>query len=110
MKKKTYTPGPWNIRNPQIGTVKEDDGLVTIGSDTGKHIATIHTGGLPYEPSTEAKANAALLASAPDMLKALESIVWKLNHNWDDGPARIDRRDATIRDAVAAIEKARGQA
>ena len=45
-----------------------------------------------------------------EMLNALKGIVWKLSHNWDDGkPARIDRRDATIRNAVDLIAKAEGR-
>ncbi len=43
----------------------------------------------------------------PAMLEALQQIVWKLSHNFDQpdykGPARITRQDATVRMAVDAI-------
>lgn len=56
-----------------------------------------------------AKANADLVAAAPDLLEACRQIIWKLSHNWDDGkPARIDRLDATVRMAADAIKKALG--
>lgn len=50
-------------------------------------------------------------ATAPDMLEALEQIVWKLGHNHkpegqESRPGTIDRRDATVRMAVEAIAKA----
>ena len=109
MNKTQHTPGPWNIRNPQIGTVKEDDGLITIGSDAGKHIATIRTGGLPYEPSTEAKANAALLASAPELLNALEAVLYAADTM--AAHAIVAGRFDAMRDkGRQAIAKARGEA
>jgi hypothetical protein len=44
------------------------------------------------------------------LLEACKGLLWKLNHNWDDGlPARIDRRDATIRIIEQAIDKAEGR-
>lgn len=44
-----------------------------------------------------------------DLLEAAKAVVWKLSHNHDtpdyQGPARIDRNDAVIRDLVEAIAK-----
>ena len=53
---------------------------------------------------------ARLIAAAPELLEACKQIVWKLSFNHRDsdyeGPARIDRNDAVVRMAVAAIVRA----
>lgn len=53
---------------------------------------------------------AQLIETAPDLLEACRQIVWKLSFNSKlpdyEGPGRIDRRDATVKMAIAAIAKA----
>lgn len=44
------------------------------------------------------------LNSHARLLEACRQIVWKLGHNTGSGPVSIDRRDATVRMADAAIE------
>jgi len=107
-----HTKGPWNWRKnpePEAGELWTYwvDGAVLLTSDVtdgSKPIANV----FDYK---EAPANARLIAQAPALLEALESIVWKLNHNHDlpdyKGPARITRKDATIRQATAAIAAAK---
>lgn len=45
---------------------------------------------------------------APTVTSAARALLWKLSHNeaHDDGtrPARIDRRDITVRDLAAALD------
>jgi hypothetical protein len=101
MAKSTHTPGPWRITGPNI---RADTDL-----GTGALIATVehhwHTR-QPYAKfetsGTELDANARLIASAPDLLAALEYCLEYLNANPDEysGP----RAQA----ARAAIEKATG--
>lgn len=54
----------------------------------------------------QAAANSRLFTAAPDLLEACQQIVWKLGHNGEDGPVKIDRLDATVRMAIAAVAKA----
>jgi len=43
-----------------------------------------------------------------EMVRAADSLLWKLSHNWDDHkPARIDRNDDTARQLDMAIERYR---
>lgn len=55
-----HTPGPWVIINHQIG-----------GAD-GKEVGNAFA---PGRPAVEQEANARLIAAAPDLLEALESIL-----------------------------------
>jgi len=51
--------------------------------------------------------------AAEDLLEACRQIIWKLSHDHNlpdyKGPARIDRRDATVKMAVAAVAKAEAE-
>jgi len=99
-----HTPGPWKVQNkhrPELFTL-------TIWDQIGRLIATTSSKS-PMDkrtgsPSTKEaiKANAALIAAAPDMLEALRAVLG-LAYQW--GP-----RDAgeykTIINAEAAIAKA----
>jgi hypothetical protein len=72
--KATHTPGPWSVFEPKSPFVcyEGGDSPATIVSD-GVHIATmpgVRTRGL----SETARVNARLIASAPDLLAALELI------------------------------------
>lgn len=69
-------------------------------------LAESHFSDVAYDIEEDAR----LFDAAPDLLDACKQIVWKLSHNWDNGPARIDRRDATVRLAEKAIAKAEGRA
>lgn len=63
-----HTPGPWRIGTPG------PNGCYTIGTERGLMTAMIaHSISEPGQVD-EAKANASLIAAAPDLLKALERI------------------------------------
>ena len=82
-----HTPGPWRIGTPP------PNGEQTIGTQHGLMVAVVTTGsGVPT------KANARLIAAAPELLEALQEIV-----NAADG-------DAGLKKARAAIAKATGGA
>jgi len=89
-----HTPGPWSY--------KAEGGRFIIDNQPGRAIAC--TAG--FEPTNEA--NARLIAAAPELLEAAETVLAGLN-------ARIDAADPSavpifsgIADLHSAIAKARG--
>lgn len=82
----THTPGPWTVSQP-----------------SGNYI-TAPTGGIAALTYGATKADAHLIAAAPDLLAALENLTVLFD--------RIDRSGATNKaaynDAIAAITKAKG--
>lgn len=104
-----FTPGPWELSNV---CSCDDDGdcerpspgidIVARGS-TNKDVVRVASGppGLPY------KANAQLIAAAPEMYEALD-VIAKLastHSHWDD----FDIANFAIRTAAAALAKAEGK-
>ena len=59
-----HTPGPWKIGTPP------PNGEQTVGTDQGLMVAVATTGA-----GVQTKANASLIAAAPDLLDALEELV-----------------------------------
>lgn len=114
-----HTPGPWYFdRSGNITTIDEHAARQLFEPRTfGKLIASVHMDGghLPVE------ANARLIASAPDLLAALEALLPMTNQievlgEWS--ALEINRRsevkvraevDAVIALSRAAIRKARGE-
>lgn len=91
-----HTPGPW--------TAESNDN--TFQMDIEPSIATVYgTGG-------ELQATAALIASAPELLEALEDALFVLEWAAEDYQDNVDLRDraASRLPAVrAAIAKAKGE-
>jgi type II secretory pathway component GspD/PulD (secretin) len=85
--KVSHTPGPWKY-----------NGYTDVYHSRGGTICEMPKG---YEHSPEHRANAILIAAAPDMLKALENIISK----FDEGK---NVEGHCICDARAAIELAHG--
>ena len=85
-----HTPGPWKIGTPP------PNGEQTVGTDQGLMVAVATTGA-----GVQTKANARLIAAAPDLLEALKGLMALSDH-------RVDLRDAA-KDARAAIAKATGE-
>jgi hypothetical protein len=99
-----HTPGPWQIIPPRIGaalTIYAPDGLTpicTTASNTSPVTMEMHRSG-------EVRANARLIAAAPDLLGALETMVERFKgHAW--GSEEDEER--AITKACAAIAKATG--
>lgn len=86
----TTTPGPWKVTQPP-----HDPNAYDVASEAGGVLAK-----LPWCT----KANAQLMAAAPDMLAALELI--RDSGGFKDGTSVEELQ----RIAVAAIAKARGEA
>ena len=110
-----HTPGPWRSTAKPLGL--DGRGHLIHGPHQAPLCQVIEAPGNGAKVA-EAKANAQLIASAPELLEACRQIVWKLSHNHDlpatapagpyKGPSLITRNDATVKMAVAAIAKATG--
>jgi len=95
MKKSESTPGPWEINN-NIGR----KGELGIVAEAAPCIVAVmgNAGAWP----AEAKANAALIAAAPDLLAALQDVVEFMPNLADEYPMF----GAIIADCKTAIAKA----
>lgn len=94
--KTQHTPGPWKYHRL--------DGITGLIAEDGTVLARINT---PCNNERTGKANAALIASAPELLDALERIIVDLigylpNNN-------LIPHIESITKARAAIQKARGE-
>ena len=87
-----HTPGPWKVNPAAHGcAVESEDGASVAWC--GNNVSTRH-GVAPF------RANARLIAAAPDMLAALERV------EYDHGDLPSETREAVIN----AIAKAKGSA
>lgn len=87
-----YTPGPWRIGTPP------PNGEQTIGTLNGLMVAVATTGA----EMEETKANARLIAAAPELLEALQSVL--------DNCLDSEELCAAHAKARAAVAKATGGA
>ena len=105
----SHTPGPWHYFNSGPGLIRDA---------TGKPIAALKSISRPGHRKAadldEEVSNAALIAAAPDLLKALE----QMNHTYgdgycicplNDGNAPDSEHATSCADARLAIQKARGE-
>jgi hypothetical protein len=117
MKKTLHTPGPW-LRSKSGKTFQIVAGSDGNG-DPNELVATVNPIGYncEYEPCDETKANARLIASAPDLLSAVDScleimlraIGERLPINRGTECEETDWQTA-IRKAKEALRKAKGEA
>ena len=91
--KTQHTPGPWAFNSRQIFADSKNHGEAAIAY---------------IQDLTEAEANARLIATAPELLEALESIENMAGHH--EAPASFKHvwREAILT-AQAAIKKAKGE-
>ena len=105
----SHTPGPWIVYQPEsIHTCYEgEDNPATIRAG-GTHVATIP--GMRPHLTGRSQLNARLIASAPDLLAALESILSStcgdIGEDGYDGCIRIEAK--SLDRAREAIAKATG--
>ena len=88
----SHTPGPWRV---EIDS--RTDCRIVVGA-SGYRIATPHEGVAEFNGY-----DADLVAAAPELLEALESMI----SSWD-GPADVEKMDLAIQSARSAIAKAKG--
>jgi len=97
-----HTPGPWKV-DKELNSFRGQWLIAIDVGDRGRGMAVAETiGGTGDE-----RANARLIAAAPDLLNALQAIVKSLADQDDEG--MIEHAQQMI-DARAAIAKAEGQA
>jgi hypothetical protein len=105
-----HTPGPWKTWNdsacPQIRSDAVGSGYYgTIASVTQRDEHPVHGGAVSHQQAT---ANACLIAAAPELLAALESMIYYHDAFRDKSPVGPTEADDTAA-ARAAIAKARGE-
>ena len=108
--KAQHTPGPWSYA---VGAFNDDDIGATCGgsilSDSGYYVAAVHNdvaGG-----DIVARANATLIAAAPELLEALSNLV-RYSDDDEYGHAvdmSLEGIEALMNAARAAIAKAEGR-
>lgn len=93
-----HTPGPWEVRtiDNSLGSVDTVGGVVTVAQAQEVSVADRNLG------SPERKANARLIAAAPDLLEALQSLVACITST------RGPNADAALHASRLAILKATG--
>jgi hypothetical protein len=101
----SHTPGPWTLEDPLGPELLS----IVVGDEPHQwqFIAQVSAAGNREEgdvPKAQAKANAHLIAAAPEMLAALKAIAALMN----DG-GRLPENGPTHRTALAAIAKAEGR-
>lgn len=99
MSEAKHTPGPWSVVKPQDERVQQ----FRIFSNR-KYIGSI---GNSDETVAETKANARLIAAAPDLLEAIKEY-FEAYANEGKKPGWIKRVGAARRKVNAAIAKAEG--
>ena len=77
MRNQPYTPGPWIAQGVSIPRENPKIGIIGIHTNKGDALAFDWDGSL--KTRYEAEANAALIASAPELLEALQSAYWHLD-------------------------------
>jgi hypothetical protein len=94
-----HTPGPWTVLHLTDRQIKVDSCLFIRGP-TNVSIAAMIIGGFT------ARADGNLIAAAPDLLSALESMLVGFESNYTDG---TKAKATLIRAARAAIARAKGE-
>jgi len=88
----THTPGPWNVTKLYVR--KQDGGLVASINDLWQKQKT---------PKAEMDANARLIAAAPELLAALEELLWSASRTSLENDGDYSNAFTAAR---AAIDKA----
>lgn len=113
-----HTPGPWLVEEDETGDQSGLECVVVVDKSENYHISTCQFDGIDGHsnggnPDYEtAKANASLIAAAPELLKALKFCVGEF-YQYDDANdpdgATEKARIKAIKLAEKAIAKAEGK-
>lgn len=100
-----HTPGPWTVQFEREATNHTEDHRHDILDSQAKYLGRFTRSGMTdYE---ESKANARLIAAAPELLEALEHThTWLCEHFGDIGDGSME---CLCQEVEAAIAKAKGE-
>ena len=98
-KRATFTPGPWGIQDAGPGTIR---GLRFRVITDEKVIAKTSDG------LEEARANARLIAAAPDLLEQCKLFEKVLTHLINSGDSGADLERDKLREVLAKVEGGEG--
>lgn len=107
-----HTPGPWTVLPEEV----DRDYIRVRGTRLGErykvaNVPTVTGRGVPAREADETRANARLIAAAPELLEALEVLeAYVANNIVTDYPTGIDIEGTAFQRARAAIAKATGSA
>lgn len=96
----THTPGPWTTGGFANIVVNSADGFTIVACPCGSPNAAI----------AEIKANAALIAAAPELLSSLEECAYEIQFAIDNEKNIGSRLEIALLNCNAAIAKAKGGA
>lgn len=101
-----HTPGPWKLSGPSFGCrLKGQDWTV---SGRNLSIASVHNSNDPIAgDDLESKANARLIAAAPDLLAALQVLEREMSEDADTEAGAYRRKTwpNIVRAAIAKVER-----
>ena len=109
----THTPGPWRLSPGSIGNLIEGQTrLKQFEGDSGYRTVASFQEAIDsdnyYERETNQKANGLLIAAAPDLLKALETLAFDLETYRQMYEPNRNSDHAGLKKAKFAIAKAKG--
>lgn len=106
MTKAAHTPGPWLSEGTTLYALN-DDGVNRFQASFGPgHLTYTRRGSDERTSHEEVDANIALAKAAPDLLEALE----RMTYLQSGGPVKSSDADKWLKEARAAIAKAKGEA
>lgn len=97
-----HTPGPWTTKFRRHVNFEENSHIHLLTDKEGFNIGLLSSWVNDPETKLEAKANALLIAAAPDLLEALEELLLA----WDECQ---NPRDGVAEHARSAIARAKGE-
>ena len=109
-----HTPGPWRLTESGDAIVSADGGtlIVETGQDYWKNLEAAAAGAssdIAKRHLPQVRANARLIAAAPELLEALVAILETADLSFGEGEQAAKVGNAVISQARAAIEKANGK-
>ena len=110
-----HTPGPWRLTESGDAIVSADGGtlIVETGQDYWKNLEAAAAGAssdIAKRHLPQVRANARLIAAAPELLEALVAILETADLSFGEGEQAAKVGNAVISQARAAIAKAEGKA